>query len=326
MEVRRNHTTARLPWHPCRIAGERGTIPESPRKAGCPLHNRLFAPLVRPLAAVALVLLMATSIHSQAQSPPSAPAHPAAQAKPPAKPNPNDEMLARAAKLYYSTGNDGLAGFDCAVHPDWRLLFLSADPGNPVTVGDPRIVLLDSVKMALHARMKGNSTLEWVPPAAPDKTSADLLEGMHGAMEQVLQGFLQFWVPFVDGSSVPSSSDGLDITKTDKGYKLHAKTSDTEVTEEFDNRLLLAQFNVAMSKATVSFSPTYEPTDKGLLVNAFLAHVLPAGAPASQTQEIRVGIEYQTIGGTPIPARLKMSVVHSGTFNFVFDGCNVNRQ
>jgi hypothetical protein len=40
---------------------------------------------------------------------------------------------------------------------------------------------------------------------------------------------------------------------------------------------------------------------------------------------MNVAIEYQTLGGFPIPSRLNMDVANSGTFNFVFDGCTVSR-
>jgi len=276
--------------------------------------------------AIWAVCLTAIPGPAPAQSAPAQPARPAAVAQAAAKPNANDEMLDRAGKRYYSTAKDGLTGFDCTVHPDWHVLFLSAEPGVAIAVDDPRIVLLNAVKIVLHARMKGNSTVEWAPPPAQDKSSTDLLEGMHSATEQTLQGFLQFWTPFVDGSAVPSSSEGLDIARTDKGYKLHAKTSDTEVTEELDNQLLLTQFDVAMSQARVTFSPTYKTTDKGLLVDGFLAHILPAGTPPAQVQEMHVAIEYQPVGGIPIPARLKMKVIGSGEFFFALGGCTIRRQ
>jgi hypothetical protein len=93
-----------------------------------------------------------------------------------------------------------------------------------------------------------------------------------------------------------------------------------------DNQLTLTHFDVVMSQATVHFEPSYGPTDKGLLVNGFLAHILAAGAPPEQGQEMHVAIEYQDIQGFPIPAQLNMSVVGTGIFNFALDGCTANAQ
>jgi hypothetical protein len=278
------------------------------------------------LCAVFAVCLSATAAHAQ-----NAPATPAATAptSPAAKPSANDEMLARAGKLYYSTARTGLESFNCTLHPEWHTLFVSAGKGAAVAEDDPRIILLKSVGITMHGRLKGGSTVDWNPPAAnPDKPldqeSTDLLNNMHAATEQTLQGFMQFWTPFVDGSAVPADSEGMEITKTDTGYKLHAVTNDTTVTEVMDNQLTLTHFDVIMNQATVNFEPAYKSTDQGLLVNGFKAHILAAGAPTDKAQEMLVEIEYQTIQGFPIPAKLNMSVVNTGNFNFVLDGCTVS--
>ncbi len=243
-------------------------------------------------------------------------------------PNANDELMARAAKLYYSTAKSGLDGFDCAVHPDWHTLFVSANKGSAVAADDPRILLLKPVNITIHARLKGGSTLSWNVPTHPgkplDPDSTTYLDSMHRATEQTLMGFLQFWTPFVDGSAVPASSKGLEITRIENGYRLHAEESDTSVTEVLDSNLLLKQFDVIMKEGmNVKFSPSYKSTERGLLVVGFLARILPAGAPPEQTQEMHVEIEYQLLEGLTIPAKLNMSVVNVGVFNFVFDGCQV---
>jgi hypothetical protein len=75
----------------------------------------------------------------------------------------------------------------------------------------------------------------------------------------------------------------------------------------------------------VNFSPSYKSTEKGLMVNAFHAHIQPPGTAPEQAEEMNVQIEYQTIDGFPIPAKINITVINSGTFNFVLDGCTVNR-
>ena len=286
--------------------------------------NRSFLSPALLLAALPAVCL--TTAH--AQNPPASPAAPA-QSQPAAKPNPYDAMLAKAGKLYYSSTLDGLAGYDCAVHPDWHTLFVTAQKGVAVAEDDPRIVLLKTVNITLHGRLKGSTTMDWNPPAHPgtplDQDSVTLLDNMRGAVEQTLQGFMQFWTPFVDGSAIPDSSAGLVITRTDSGYTLHAEQGDTKVTEVIDNNLILQHFDVVLNGTSIKFDPSYKTTAKGLLVNAFAAHILPAGTPPEQVQDMHVSIEYQTLDGFPIPARLNMAVANSGTLNFVMDGCSVSR-
>jgi hypothetical protein len=241
----------------------------------------------------------------------------------------DDGLLARAGKLYYSTTRAGLDSFVCKVHPDWRAIFVSTSKDDTIAEDDPRIVLLKTVRITLHGRLKGGSTIDWTPVANPDSPvsadSARMLESMRGGTNQTLQGFMQFWAPFVDGSTIPGNAEGLQISKTEDGHRIHADLSGTALTETLDDSLILRRFDVVAGGMTVHFAPSFKPTDKGLLVNAFHAQIQPSGVQPGQAQEMNVEIEYQTVDGFPIPARISMQVVNVGDFRFVLDGCTVNR-
>jgi hypothetical protein len=264
---------------------------------------------------------------ASAQNPAPAQA-PAASAPQPAQPNRDNEWLAKTSKLYYSSAKAGLTGFDCAIHPDWRTLFVSSVKGETVPENDPRVALLSAVKISIHARMKGGSTIEWVADSNPDtpldQSSTDLLDAMHKSVEQTLEGFLQFWGPFMEATVVPDSSEGLEITHTPTVHTIHAKQAGTELTEIFSSDLVLEQFNVNMSAASIKFSPTYKPTAQGLLVSSFKANILPEGTPPEQAQVMNVAIEYQPVGTFIVPGKLNMEVIGTGIFNFTFDGCTTN--
>jgi hypothetical protein len=286
----------------------------------------------RLLIALLAISLAASAARAQnpapGQTPAAATGQSAQKAQSAAKPNPENDWLARTSKLYYSSAKAGLTGFDCDVHPDWHTLFISANKGAAVDEDDARLALLKTVKITMHARMKGGSTIDWLAASSPDKPldqrSTDLLEGMHQSVQQTLEGFLQFWSPFMDGSVVPDSAEGLEITHTATVHTIHAAQAGTELTEVFDNNQVLEQFNVVMSGTSIKFSPSYTPTAQGLLVNKFVAHIQPSGTAPEQAQEMKVGIEYQTVNGLTIPGSLNMEVVGTGVFNFTFDGCTTN--
>jgi hypothetical protein len=250
-------------------------------------------------------------------------------ATPDSAPVSDDAWLRKAGSLYYSTSKSGLGGFDCVVHPDWRTLFASANAGSPVDANDARILLLESVKVNLHAHLQGGSTLEWTPETSDgqplDENSSTLLKRMREVTEQTLEGFLQFWTPFVDGSVVPASADGLTITHTGTVNTIHAQDSDTALTETFSNDMLLEHFDVNQGGISIKFQPAYQSTGQGLLVKSFHAHVQPAGVPPEQAEEMHVDIEYQTLDGFPIPSRLNTEMSDTGKFNFILDGCTVSR-
>ncbi len=171
------------------------------------------------------------------------------------------------------------------------------------------------------------SGLDWTPDTSvppTDQDSIDLLDHMHQATAQTLQGFLQFWTPFVNGSVIPDSTKGIEVTKTATGHTIHAMDGATSLTEVLDEGNVLKQFNVEMGGAKIAFDPTYKPTPNGLLVSAFAATIQPPGATPAQQQKMNVNVEYQTVKGFLLPQSLSMDVVGTGTFSFKFDGCTVN--
>jgi hypothetical protein len=288
------------------------------------MNRFYFSSTPRLLAPFCALCLASAAAFAQSSAPAQAPAI----TPKPAQSSPDNEWLAKTSKLYYSSARAGLTGFDCAIHPDWHTLFVSAVSGATVPEDDPRIALLNAVKITVHAHMKGGSTIEWVADSNPDKpidqTSTDLLDGMHKSVEQTLEGFLQFWGPFMEATVVPDSSEGIEIAHTPNANTIHANQGGTELTEVFSSDLVLQQFNVNMSGASIKFSPTYKPTPQGLLVNVFEAHILPDGAPPAQEQVMKVAIEYQPVGTLIVPSKLHMEVVGTGIFNFTFDGCTTN--
>lgn len=240
----------------------------------------------------------------------------------------DNALVAKAATMYYSTAKAGLTGFDCSVHPDWRQIYTTAHSGQPTADDDKQVALLNGVAIALHAHMDGSATLDWTPApgSASDADSTSLLNQMHAATEQTLEGFVEFWAPFVDGSVIPSNTNGLTVTHAPSTFTLHAEQGGTSVTEVFSNDLLLEEYDVITSGEVVKFEPTYKATPQGLLVERFLAHIQKTGDPSAPVQEMHVGIQYQTIEGFPIPARLHMELVGTGVFNMTLDGCTVTNQ
>lgn len=250
-----------------------------------------------------------------AQTPPSSPST-----------NANNAWLAQAAKLYYSSSKAGLKGFDCALHPDWQALYASKSGGSVSAADESPVALLNSVKTAVHARMDSGSIVDWNPPAQQfDTDQTALLSQMHDALNQMVQGFMQFWSPFIEGQVIPDSSDGLDMTATaDGGMKIHVATSQVEVTEVFDSSYILHQYNVILSGTKVDVTPTYSPSDHGLLITHFHATIQPLG-DAQKVQEMNVDIAYQWLQGYPIPARLDMDVTDVAGLNVAFENCTVQR-
>jgi hypothetical protein len=295
----------------------RERLAELPIKAESRLWMRAF-PHGLP-AWIAAMAILATAATAQNTAPSNAKAPATAQQ------TADNEWLAKTAKVYYSSARAGLTGFSCEVHPDWRALIASTNRGAEVPANDPNLSQLKKVKVTMHARMKGGSTIEWLADASSGNTAGDdansVMDAMHQTVQQMLEGFLQFWTPFMEVTVVPNKTEGLEITHAATGHTIHAKQGTTELTEIFNADLVLEHFNVVLAGTSIKFAPVFEPTPQGLLVKAFSSEILPAGATPQQMQKMQVRMDYQTVNKQTLPAQLNMEVVGTGTYNFTFDGC-----
>jgi hypothetical protein len=239
---------------------------------------------------------------------------------PPATTGANDAVLTRAAKLYASSEREGLKGFDCAVHPTWRAMLLDIKNGKLDAADEKKIAALGAVRITLHARLKGDSTLDWAPSGA-HATQEYATERQ--TLEQSLMGFLRFWTPFADGSIVPAAAADMVFAPTSGGgYRLDGGSRETAVTEIFDADLILRSFEVKTARSTILIEPTFSPSPHGLRVSHFLIHIQPAGN--AQEQMMQAGVTYGEAGGYTIPIRIDMNVFGAGVINAALDHCQAN--
>ena len=245
----------------------------------------------------------------------------------PAAPQENELLLAKAATMYYSTSRSGLSRFECNVHPEWQKIYASMAPGqNDKSAED--VALLSGVKITLKGRMKGGTGVDWENPKAPagakrEAAEEELLDRMQSSITGTLQSFMQFWVPFVDGSTFPESGDGLEVSSNSKGgFRYKANQGGTEATGIFNPSLMLDEFVITNEGTAVEFHPRYAPTAEGLLISGLTAEIRQPGA--AQPQRMEVELSYQKVDKYPsIPAHLKMSFAGRGDLEFNFDGCKV---
>ena len=117
----------------------------------------------RACATVALFVAVVPLVAQSTTGNPGQTTAPASRSQAAPEPaNPENEWLAKTSKLYFSSAKAGLAGFNCEIHPDWHALFVSANKGAEAPGTEPYVAQLKKVKVRMHARMQGGSTLEWV--------------------------------------------------------------------------------------------------------------------------------------------------------------------
>jgi hypothetical protein len=298
-------------------------------------------PFARPARAAAALLALGCLI-ARAQQPPAGAGAVAPQTA--ASASLNDALMARATALYDSAVKTGLRSFNCQVHPDWKKIIESARNGAPEDSDAARAALLDAVKITLHDRLKGGSTLDWQPPDASlprTQAVADMLDRAHRSIDSTLDGVLKLWTPLVDGSLAESlDEDGIDVQQTASGYLARSRDDTAEkskdkqkspaaseghsVSEDFDQKLLLTHYTLVDAGSTASLTPAFEPTPQGLLISGFDAFLQPAGAPAADARQMHIAFTYQGVSGVQIPASISVTLPGVVEMDFTLDGCTVN--
>jgi hypothetical protein len=291
------------------------------------MHKFRFTVPARMSAAACVLALFCALV--QAQTPPAGAPPPAPALQSGSAASLNDTLLAKATSLYDSTAKSGLHGFDCQVHPDWDKIMISVKKGAPEAADEAKVALLSTVKITLHARLNGSSTLDWHPPESTDKpldpAATSMLDKAHQGIASMLVGVLKLWTPLVDGSVAESlGEDDMNIVQTGDGYTLRSKDKRYQLTEEFDRDLLLKHYIAVDSGSTVDIVPTFRLSTRGLLLQSFVARIQPQVAPPQAAHEMHIDLEYQTISAIQIPARITVEVPNVVGMDFALDGCSVN--
>jgi len=301
--------------------------------------HRLKRPSIAAPVCAAAALLALSCLLANAQQAPAGPGTATTPVQPASAASLNDSLMARATAIYSSTVKSGLRSFDCQVHPDWYKIIVTSRKSVPLASGDARPALLGAVKVTLHARLAGGSTLDWQPSPDSgqprDQATLDMLDRAHRSIESTLEGVLKLWIPLVDGSLAESlGGDDMEVAQTAGGYVVQSKdqSKDTQkspvqthsVTEKFDRNLLLEHFTLVNAGSTSSLTPTFQSTPPGLLVSGFDVRLQPAGVPATDAQQMHIAFEYQTVSGIQIPGSINVQLPNVVQINFALDGCTVN--
>ena len=283
--------------------------------------------LAHPVRVAGAVVLAFSCLLVQAQNQPSMPLASSGPQQPATVASLHDSLLARATTLYASSTKSGLHSFACQVHPDWKKMMSSSRNGVPVAADDVRLALLSRVNITVNTRLDSESTIDWQAPTdmAVDAAGHAMLDKAHRGIEQTLDGALKLWIPLVNGSVAESlGEEDLEIAQTAEGYTVRSKDKQHSLAEDFDRELLLKRFVIGDSGSTVDIAPTFRPTGQGLLLSSVVARVQAAGATTLNAQEMHISLEYQTVSGAQIPARVDVVLPNVVEMDFLLDGCSVN--
>lgn len=225
-----------------------------------------------------------------------------------------------ARPLYYTPTVQGLKSFRCTVDFDWKDL-LSRFSGTDVKDDNPSLQYLRTIHLTASDDLKGDGHLEWTAsgtvPAGKETSIAQIKDGM----QQMMVGFFSSWNAYMNGNMVPVPDSTTTVTDNADGFRLHASTEGTEVTELFDKNLLLTEAHVIQPTSDVFAYPTYTDTPDGRLVSAI--RTVYRQPPTAPPTELNIRVSYAPVQSFRLPAQLDYELKNVGSFQFKFSACSV---
>lgn len=253
-------------------------------------------------SALLCLALLTTTLVARAQTPPT-----------------NKQFLSARA-LYYTPTAQGLKSFHCTVNFDWKD-FLARYSGDEIKDDNPYLQYLRTVHLTATDELNGDGHLEWSTTAAMPTGKEDAVAKLKEGMEQMVTGFFSSWNAYMNGSMVPVPDSETSVAETPDGFKLHAATEGTDVTELFDKNLLLTEAHVVESANDVYAYPTFTDTPDGRIVSAI--RTVFRQPPTAPPAELNIRISYVPVQNFRLPENLYYELKNVGSFTFKFSDCSV---
>jgi hypothetical protein len=227
--------------------------------------------------------------------------------------NPAQDLSAARA-TYYTPTTDGLQSFHCDVTNNWKLIL------NDVSADDPFLAWLTQVSISLDDNLKTGGKATWTSAKPPPADAADAENQIQKGLTQMLQGFMQTWNGYMNGSMVPEPDSSTTVTRNGDGVLLHAADANDSIDESFDRNMVLTESHVIAPNMDVEMYPTYEQTSDGKIVSSMRSVTRATNAPGT---DMTMTVTYNLIDSFRIPATLKVAEKNVGNFEFTFANCSV---
>lgn len=233
-----------------------------------------------------------------------------------------ESRLLSARATYYTPTSAGLRGFHCTLNMDWPRLFQGF--GNPIAEDNPAMHYLRSVRLSVSDSLRGEGQLEWADTSTPPDAFAKGGAQMRDGLKQMMTGFFKSWNAYMNGGMVPVPDDTVTLTQNADGLRLHTANSQFDVTEDFDNNVLLKQAHVLTSEMDILALPAYDQTPEGLRIASIASTIRqPKTAPPVLST---MTIKYAPVSGYQIPNFIGINIQNVGNFDFPLSNCAVDTE
>ena len=234
-----------------------------------------------------------------------------------------EKRLLNARPAYYTPTAAGLQSFHCGVTIDWKDLFQRLQ-GKTLPDDDPMLKYVQSAHLSVEDNLHSGAHFAWANTGVPDPQIEKRAAQISSGMKQMVEGFLQSWNGYMNGSMVPAPDDTVTLTDENGALHLRAKTGTMHLDEYFDKSMLLTSAHVTdpSKSMDVLAEPTYMESPKGRIVED-IHSIVKQPAPAADV-DVRMSVTYREAGGFQLPATMKIDEQNVGTFDFAFTECAVD--
>jgi hypothetical protein len=231
------------------------------------------------------------------------------------------EIVKQARQSYYSLKNQGLAEFQCAILPDWRLL-LTEQKLAPADV-DRGVLLLDKIHFSVSVAASGEARVTHNDVAVENKQVAEGLSQVYTGMEQMTTGFFQTWSVFTISPALPEVGGDYRLEKAGTDYSLSYNDGTADIVTLLDRDFVMSSLKTKTSEFDSTIKPQFKKTTQGLLMTGYAATY--TGKTSADTTELQVAIDYQLVDKLQLPQKLVLKGTYGGSpfhVEVAFSGCH----
>ena len=168
----------------------------------------------------------------------------------------DQSTLRQARAAYYGLRAHGLAGFQCSITPNWRLILQpnGQSSGNI----DAALKLLDRLHFTVTLADDDSVKLEHNDIPGQNQKTMDALKSIYGGMEQLTTGFFDTWKVFMLNPPLPAADSTYDLQAAGALYRLSYKEGDADIKTTMSKDFAVTDLTVTGADFTSSIRPRFD--------------------------------------------------------------------
>jgi hypothetical protein len=235
------------------------------------------------------------------------------------------QVITKARASYYSLADQGMAGFQCAVTPDWEKLLEGQRKQNPAAA-DEAIKTLNRLHFVFNVD-KGQVKITHNEVSGVSKEMSDALAQVYGGMEQMAMGFFDTWKLFMINGPLPAADSKYQLQSGGQVYLLNYVDGTADVATTMRRDFAISNLQVTTKEYDSAIQPSFTASPKGFVLNSYTASY--KSQDPKETTQLVIFIDYQEVDRLQILKKLTLTGTYGGVpfaVDLAFSGCSVTRK